>query len=282
MPRLMASWRVVRHASLLLGLAGACSFTPAGSPGLGSVDGSPVDTDATIDAGPAVGAPRAYWSFDVDGRDLVGPHAGALMGTARITTGGAGRRGEALRLVAQGDRFDVGAPAAFDFNADFTWHVYVRTSAASGALFSRNPAATAWNQGSKAMFVRAKTVQWDSGWVSNPRSGVAIDDGAWHQVIAIYVAATDALDLFIDPVAGATMGQYAGTHDVNRYDEHTHVHLDGLAETGFSIGAANFSGGLADLGTLIGLVDEAAVFDRALRGAEFDLLVAQGPAAFLP
>ena len=98
-------------------------------------------------------------------------------------------------------RFDVGAPAGFDFNADFTWHVYVRTSSSSGALFSRNPAGTAWNQGSKAMFVRSQTVQWDSGWVSNPHTDVAIDDGNWHQVIATYVAASDTLDVFVDPAS---------------------------------------------------------------------------------
>lgn len=267
-------WR----SALLIGLATGCSFAPSGSPEPGQLDGG-AQPDA---AGPTVGAPRAYWSFDLDGRDLVGPHHGALIGTARISTGGAGRRGEALVLDDQGDRVDVGAPDGFDFNADFTWHIYVRTTATSGALFSRNPAGTAWNQGSKAMFVRASTVQWDSGWVSNPKSGVTITDGAWHQVIATYVAATDALDVFIDPPRGATTGQFSGTHDVNKYDEHTHVHLNGLADSGFSIGAANFSGGLADLGTLIGSVDEAAVFDRALRGAELDLLIDRGPAAFLP
>lgn len=264
---------------LLLALASGCSFTPAGAPAPSDDDR---DADASVDAGPAVGAPRAYWSFDVDARDLVGPHAGTLVGDARITTGGAGRRGEALQLDEPGARVDLGAPTGFDFNTDFTWHLYVRTSAASGALFSRNPAGTAWNQGSKAMFVRGRTVQWDSGWVSNPRSGVAIDDGAWHQVIATYVAATDTLDVFVDPAPGATAGQFSGTHDVNKYDEHTHVHLNGRAESGFSIGAANFTGGLNDLGTLIGLIDEAAVFDRALRGAELDLLIAQGPAAFVP
>ena len=31
-----------------------------------------------------------------------------------------------------------------------------------------------------------------------------------------------------------------------------------------------------------GAIDEVAVFDRALRGSEFDLLVRSGPAAFVP
>jgi hypothetical protein len=264
---------------LLLGsVAAGCSFTPSGQ-----VVEVPLDSGASFDtARPAVAPPRAYWSFDVDGRDLVGPHSGTLVGTAQISAGGGGRRGEALLLDASSSRFDIGDSSSFDFNADFTWHIYIRTSAQSGALFSRNPAATAWNQGSKALFIRGGTVQWDSGWVSNPHSNVAVADGAWHQVIATYVSASDSLDLFVDPPLGATTGQFSGVHDVNKYDEHRHVHLDGLAESGFSIGAANFSGGLADLGTLIGSIDEAAVFDRALRGAELDLLIGSGPVAFLP
>ena len=245
-------WR----SCVLLGLVTGCSFTPAGGSEVGAVDSGAIDGAARdVDAGPAFDPPAGYWSFDVDGRDLVGPHAGTLVGAARISTGGSGRRGEALRLGTAGDRFDVGAPAGFDFNADFTWHVYVRTSSSSGALFSRNPAGTAWNQGSKAMFVRSQTVQWDSGWVSNPHTDVAIDDGNWHQVIATYVAASDTLDVFVDPAPGATAGQYSGSHDVNRFDEHTHVHNDGKAESGLSIGAANFTGGLSDLGTLRGLIE---------------------------
>lgn len=256
----------------------ACTFAPHGTAAPEDVDAASPSVDAPLPAD----APRAYWSFDVDGRDLTGRNPGTLIGGAQITTGGAGRRGEALQLGAPGDRVDVGAPTAFDFNRDFTWHVYVRTRAGSGALFSRNPAGTAWNQGSKAMFVRSRTVQWDSGWVSNPHTGVTVDDDAWHQVIATYVAASDTLNVFVDPATGATAGQYSGIHDVNRFDEHTHVHMDGVADTGFSIGAANFTGGLSDLGTLTGLFDEVAVFDRALQGAELDRLIAGGPAAFLP
>lgn len=267
----------MRAGAAITALLAACGFSPTGA-------AAPTDPDAAgpaVDAPFPVGAPRAYWSFDVDARDVMGRHPGTLVGAAQITTDGSGRRGEALQLEGPGDRVDVGAPRDLDFNRDFTWHVYVRTTTSSGALFSRNPAGTAWNQGSKALFVRGRTVQWDSGWVSNPRTGVTIDDDAWHQVIATYVAATDTLDVFVDPQAGTTTGQYSGSHDVNKYDEHNHNHLNGVADTGFSIGAANFTGGLNDLGTLAGWIDEAAVFDRALQGPELDRLIAGGPAAFL-
>ena len=254
-----------------------CGFELApGAPGV-QADASDLDAPATIP-----GAPIAYWRFDVDGRDERGGHDGALVGAAQITTGQLGRRGEALALTGPGGRVDIGNPSAFNFNADFTWHIYLRTTTASGALFSRNPLGTAWNQGSKAMFVRSDVVQWDSGWVSNPTTGARVDDDAWHQIIGRYVAATDQLDVFVDPQIGATQGRYSGMHDVNRFDEHTHLHLSGRAETGFSIGAANFTGGLNDLGTLNGLIDEPAVFDYAASGPELERLIELGPAGFFP
>ena len=226
-------------------------------------------------------APVAYCSFDIDARDETGFHNGALVGGATITTGaqGFGDSGEALSIAGSNAHMSAGNPTAFDFNSDFTWHAYVKTTDGSGAIFSRNPAGTAWNQGSKALFLRSNQVQWDTGWVGNPTSGVSVNDGAWHQVIATYVAATDQLNIFIDPAAGATSGQFSGGHDVNRFDE-SGSHNGGSANTSFTIGQADFSGGLANLDTLTGLIDEAAVFDTALSGAELDQLITMGPASF--
>lgn len=253
-----------------------------------SVQASAIDaTDASgdaigIDAGWPPGAPVAYWSFDVDARDASGAHHGVLKGSATITSGGRGfGGGEALQLGTVGDRVDVQNVTTFNFNADFTWHAYIMTTRADGAIFSRNPTGTAWNQGSKALFVRNGTVQWDTGWVGNPGTSASAQDGAWHQVIATYRASGDRLDVFVDPLLGATAGRFTGVHDVNAFDEHMHVHNGGLAETGFSIAQANFSGGLSSLNTLIGLVDEAAVFDRALVGSELDQLIQGGPASFV-
>ncbi len=229
----------------------------------------------------------SYWSFDADASDSNGAHDGTLVGGAAITNGsqGFGGSGEALQLNTEGDYVDLANPSTFDFNGDFTWHAYIKTTDISGALFSRNPDGTAWNQGSKALFVRDRAgigeVEWDTGWVANPRTFVSVSDDNWHQVIATYVAATDQLDVFVDPIAGATNGQFSGVHDVNRFDEHSHVHNGALAETSFTIGRADFSGGLASLDALIGLIDEAAVFDTALTGAELDQLITSGPGSFL-
>ncbi|MDA0814820.1 MAG: choice-of-anchor D domain-containing protein [Verrucomicrobia bacterium] len=222
----------------------------------------------------------AYWPFDQDARDVTGNHDGILVGTAAITTGALGFSGEALQLTAEGDYVDVSAANVLDFNSDFTWHARIKTADNSGAIFSRNPDGTAWNQGSKALFVRGSNVDWDTGWVGNPKTNVAVDDDAWHTVIATYDATTDLLNIFVDPAAGATAGQFSAAHDVNRFDEHTLVHNGGIADTSFTIGRADFSGGLASLDTLTGLIDDAALFDRALSGDDLDQLITSGPASF--
>ena len=225
----------------------------------------------------------SYWNFDTDASDATGAHNGTLIGGAAISSGSQGfGGGEALLLATEGDYVDLASPTTFDFTTDFTWHARIKTADGSGAIFSRNPDGTAWNQGSNALFVRGNNVQWDTGWVGNPNSGVAVNDDSWHTVIATFVAGTDVLNVFIDPSAGAVNGQYSATFDVNRFNEHTTNHNGGFADTSFTIGKADFSGGLNNLDTLLGLIDDAAVFDTALAGAELDQLITQGPASFVP
>jgi len=235
---------------------------------------------------PPPASPIAYWSFDAKTGSTVpdqipgSTHAGTLMGGADITTGGQGFSGEAMSLTGNGDYLDIADPTGFDFNSSFTWTAMIKTADNSGAIFSRNPDGTAWNQGSKALFVRNRSgngqVEWDSGWVGNPRTNFTISDDEWHQVIATFDADTDQLNLYIDGLL-----RYSGTHDANRFDEHTHVHNGGLADTSFTLGMADFSGGLSSLDTLAGLMDEAAIFDGVLDVGQLALLVAEGPSAFL-
>lgn len=225
----------------------------------------------------------SYWSFEAGAGDAMGAHDGTLVGGASISRKGDGfGGGRSLRLTADGDYLDLANPKTFDFNSDFTWHARIKTADGSGAIFSRNPNGTAWNQGSKALFVRNNNVDWDTGWVSNPHTNVAVTDNVWHTVIATYNSTSDLLNIFVDPKAGATTGNFSGTHDVNRFDEHTFVHNGGVADTSFTLGKADFSGGLASLDTLLGLLDDAAVFDNELTGADLDNLIVNGPSWFLP
>ncbi len=231
----------------------------------------------------------SYWNFDSKSGTTIpdqiagSTHDGTLIGGADITTGGqgVGGSGEAMVLGANGDYLDVADPTTYDFNSSFTWHAMVKTDDNSGAIFSRNPDGTAWNQGSKALFVRNRggngEVEWDSGWVANPRTNTAVNDDEWHQIIATFDESTDLLQIYVDGQL-----EFNGTHDANRFNEHTTNHNGGFADTSFTIGQADFSGGLSSLDALVGLIDDAALFDLALTDHALNVLIQQGPTAFLP
>jgi hypothetical protein len=267
---------VLTRVAMVFGILwmASCSFDTSST--YVASDAPADDPDAQVDF-----SYLSYWSFDSDASDRTGAHDGSFVGSAAVSTGGQGfGGGEALVLSADGDRVDLGNPTTFDFNSDFTWHLYLKTSDDSGALLSRNPLASNWNQGSKALFVRNSRTQWDTGWVGNPNTDVVVNDDQWHQVIVTFEAETDALNILVDPEMGESIGDYTGTHEVDRFDEHMHLHNDGLAHSSFTIGQANFTGGLGSLDTLVGMIDEVAVFDRVLSGAELDQLIASGPQSF--
>ena len=225
----------------------------------------------------------AYWSFDSDFSDATGSHNGVAQNGAALSTGNLGfGGGEALSLGggtgASAPHVLASNPAALDFDTDFTWHAYVKSASGAGGIFGRAPASPdIHNQGSKSLFFGGGNAQWDTGWVGAPSSGTAINDDTWHQVIVTFSALTDQLDIFVDPVAGATSGQFSGVHDVNRFDESI-AHNGGLAESSFRIGhiSDNFRSEAID-----GLIDEAAIFDTALSGADLDQLITNGPASFV-
>ncbi|MDB4438074.1 hypothetical protein N9195_00635 [bacterium] len=179
----------------------------------------------------------AHWSFDTDFTDSIGIHNGTARNGASISTGTQGfGGGEALFLNGgtgtSAQHVTVASPTTLNFNNDFTWHAYVKTTSANGGIFGRAPATGSvpnHNQGSKALFVGANNAQWDTGWVGAPSSNTLINDNQWHQIIVTYVAATDQLDIFVDPEIGAVAGQFSGAHDVNRFDEEILEHNGGFA-----------------------------------------------------
>ncbi|MFT5105263.1 MAG: hypothetical protein ACI8XO_000604 [Verrucomicrobiales bacterium] len=225
----------------------------------------------------------SYWHFNGDATDATGAHDGTLVNGASISTGLQGfGGGEALSLgggsgLANAEHMSTANPTTFDFDTDFTWHAYIKTTTNNGGIFGRAPAATIHNQGSKSLFLGGANVQWDTGWVGAPSSGVGVTDDNWHQVIVTFSAATDQLDIFVDPTVGATAGQLSTVHDVNRFDESL-THNGGEAETAFFIGL--ISDNFRQTG-FVGLIDEAAVFDTALSGPDLDQLITDGPASFL-
>ncbi len=225
----------------------------------------------------------SYWDFDTkDGvtiSDQVqgSTHDGTLIAGADISTGGLGfGGGEALKLSAEGDYMDILDPTAYNFHEAYTWTARIKTTDGSGAVFSRNPNGTAWNQGSQALFVRGNTAQFDAGWVGNPNTGTAVQDDAWHQLVVTFDPIGDAFKIYVDGEV-----KYPGPFDTNRFDEATVNHNGGFANTSFTVGKADFTGGLASLDTLIGLIDDAAIFDTALTGDDLTKLFTEGAQAWV-
>lgn len=222
----------------------------------------------------------SYWNFNSKTgttiTDVMGNHDGTLVAGANITTGNQGLSGEALSLQGEGQYMDVVSPTTFDFNSDFTWYAHIRTTDGSGAIFSRNPNGTDWNTGSKALFVRGNEIQADAGWVGNPDTNTVVNDGQWHQIILTFASATDSLNIFVDGV-----NRYSATFNMNQYDEDAN-HNGGYANSSFTVGKADFSGGLNSLDTLMGLMDDVAVFDEAVSGNDLTQLITDGPISFAP
>ena len=284
----------VLPATMAPGVGAAISFDFDASAGAGTYSATlevtsnsqdapviPINLEISVDAA-SDGSLVAYWPFDSDASDVLGNHHGTLQNNASITAGSLGfGGGEALSLNggtgAAADHVTTASPQSFDFNNDFTWHAYVKTSTVNGGVFGRTPAAgTTWNQGSKGLFLEGGRVEFDTGWVGNPNTGVTINDDQWHQLIVSFEAATDALKIWIDPSAGDAP-DLSLIHDVNRWDEHTHSHNGGIAHTSFRIGQTsdNFQAN-----AIVGLIDEAAVFDQALNGLQLDQLINEGPGSF--
>lgn len=211
---------------------------------------------------------ESWWTFDgaAGGSvpDLGGVHAGSLESGAQITSDG--RDGDGL-AGSPGGWMAAADPEGYDFAADFTWSLWMRGTDASGCLISRNPAGTDWNQGSKALFVRGGTLQFDTGWVGNPGTGVDVTGDQWHHVAATYDAGDDTLRLYVDGVAA-----YDQTFENGRFPETTD-HNGGQARTGLFVGQANVSGGLSDLGKYDGTIDDVAIWTEALSGDEIRRLM---------
>ena len=228
---------------------------------------------------PAAASLTTWYTFDEPTfaghvPDLVegSTHLGLLENGATLTEEGAGLfGGRALAAGASGWVAPL-SPETYDFQAAFTWSLWIKGTDNSGALISRNPAGTRWNRGSKALFVRGATIQFDTGWVSNPQTGVDVTDDQWHHVAVTWDPAggETRFNMYVDGVLSHT-----STHNVGAYAE-SNVSNGGQAQTGLFIGQANFSGGLSSLDKYNGLIDEVAIWTQALTAQQIAALAAGG------
>jgi hypothetical protein len=121
----------------------------------------------------------------------------------------------------------------------------------------------------------------DSGWIGQRGSNVVTTDNQWHNVIVTFDASNDNYDIYVDPTAGMVNGQSSTVINMNGYNEHTNYNKYGYADETFTVGRSLVTGGLYDIGQLVGDFDDIAVWDNCLKGAALQQLITQGPLSFL-
>ncbi len=223
----------------------------------GSIGTSAADTTAGGDSGYGLDFEGlanlvGFWSFnsaDIDGatvRDLSGAgHDGTAMGAVTFTA--PGRFGEAAEFFG-GDHIDVGMPAGLDFDhtiadSGYTISAWVKTES-SGSIFGKRGASVQYQlfvftDGLLGAHVGGEGQFFFAG---------AVADDAWHHVAMTVARSGDSttVELFVDDAAaGAQVVSGATTNDDAVWI--------GMRPGGFAF---------------TGLIDEIAVFDRALSAAE--------------
>ena len=222
----------------------------------------------------------SYWDFDSKTGTTIADqvagstHDGTLINDADITSGDQGYGGsgealdpDALNTSAKGYMLAADSPAYDSFNGPFTWHARVKTTGgnAVGILTHSPLEGTNWNPGAKMLFLEGNRVEFDTGWVANPNTNWQLTDDQWHQLVVTFDPTTDAFKIFVDGVA-----RFDGTHNADQHG----TNANQFFHVGW--GSQNFQNG-----EFPGLIDDVALFDQPLVGADLDQIFQQGPQAWL-
>jgi hypothetical protein len=194
----------------------------------------------------------SYWNFDeVKGgtvRDLVSGNDGTLVENVVSV---AGKFGKGLEFDGE-SRVEVPDPAAFDFNADFTWSAWIETEE-DGTIVAETRGED--DQGPKTFFIRNGTLFFDIGWCCGAGGSEQVIDGVWHYVVVTveFAAGDDTLKYYVD----------------GEFDAEVNLNVDSFPEAEFPLWIG--FDGRADPGefpAFIGIIDEVSVYERALSADE--------------
>lgn len=234
----------------------------SGPTGIGRDPGGP---PSALD--PWADALASHWTFDrtaiADGATMAlderigSPRHLRLEGGARLTDGreGMGLTGGLARVLAA---------EGFDFSADFSWSLWMRGRAGTGALICRSAPGLPWSRGAKALFVRRGALRFDAGWVGAPNPRTFVNDDRWRHVAVTFRAADDRLRIYID---GAP--RFDEVFDVDAFPEDLD---DPPVRSGLFVGGTDFAGGLADLGPYTGRIDDVSIWSATLPAEAVGLL----------
>ncbi len=197
----------------------------------------------------------SYWTFDkidVDGdtvKDVFGEHDGSMKGDPKVVEG---QVGQALEFDGD-DYVDFGAPESLNIDPPLTVSMYINNKDASASFIWQGGAATGATK--NYIYVRndggMNVGQWPPGGGDlNSAAGVLETRGEWYYITAVF---DDQYLLYVD---GALKGELKSED------------YSGPIPTAWLLGTRLFPANAAYY--LIGLVDELAVYDRALSEDEIN------------
>lgn len=197
----------------------------------------------------------SYWTFDkadVDGdtvKDVFGEHDGGMEGDPKVVEG---KVGQALEFDGD-DYVDFGAPQSLNIDPPLTVSMYINNKDQSASFIWQGGAATGSTK--NYIYVRSdggmNVGQWPPGGGDlNSAAGVLETRGEWYYITAVF---DDQYLLYVD---GALKGEL-------KSEEYS-----GPTPTAWLLGTRLFPANAAYY--LIGLVDELAVYDRALSEDEIN------------
>ncbi len=214
------------------------------------------------------------WSFTVtyDGNDIVDPNLLLWLKFDGDATDSSGyqRHGtengvpayvdgyddRAIELDGDDDWVNISNPGNFNFETDFTWAAWIRTTS-NGTILARAPATGDWARGGKTFFLRDGSIGVDVGWVGYFGSTGTVDDGQWHHVATTTVFETDGTNdtttLYID-------GSPAGSK--------SDWNVNAFSEAGLSVKIGFTSDDFPDQSWFTGLIDDVRIYDYALSELE--------------
>ncbi len=206
----------------------------------------------------------SYFSFDdvsgVTVADAMGNHDGTIVGDLEEVDG---KVGNAFLYVQAEDEPSVviADPDAFSCIDDFTWAAWIKSTDAGGVFMAKTAGSDV--PGEKSWQVTGE-LSLEVAWAGIVLSGsTAVDDDAWHYVAMVYSADDITLTYYVDGGEDASgEADFSGMGD----------------ETGFGIRIGNDPRGGYEFAPFDGVVDEVAIYDRALSGGEINANFSAGGA----
>jgi hypothetical protein len=220
----------------------------------------PVDLVDTL-----AGSAASYAFEEADGSQSFGDSSGnGHDATCTVCPGsGSGIVGRALVFTGTG-MLDANAALVDLSQADFTLGAWIKTSAASQGIMTKNNGDQSWEGGEKAFFLDASGRPAFAGAGNGViRSTLAVNDGAWHHVAVAWKHVGGTYVITVDGVDVTDRATSAYAPDL----------IDNPGDT-FKIGAASYETESAPV-AFNGMIDEVAIYDRALAASDVGELAAR-------